>query len=819
MCSSLSSVKEILSTIPNLREWLKDADKYLAHRSAGRVSESLEAHVGLVNRYFEDLVIVHNLDPVIDRLIGKLIEEIEFESVDRYRIASFVKRAIVKAIHFHDFGKVNEDFQANPGKMNNPLFRAIVNNPLGARHSALGAYLFIVTHLQESMTLPIKGRDLWKIHFIIILLSYPIFRHHASSLSKPIEGDIGFGDEVDAMKNYLDLYRFDIHPAFQQQFPKELTARFFGRFRDLPIHFSLFALIKLNFSLLTASDYLATHEYISGERTSDFGVFHTRERIKQIVFNLRSTQEHNRNIFSNIDDFRFNEENLRNKSRENLNALRHEMAVELIQTVRARADKHLFYIEAPTGGGKTNLSMIALTELMEANAELNKVYFVFPFTTLITQTCKALRETLLLDDTELVELHSKAGFHSKEVAEEERRDGEYGSEKKDFIDNLFALYPLTVLSHVKFFEVLKTNRKEANYLLHRLANSVVVIDELQTYNPGIWDRMLYFIGQYAVPFNIRFILMSATLPKISDLNIPSIVKPEFIELLPNARKYIVNPNFAERVRFNFELFARRDLQLDELAQFVIDKSRLRGQQNGRVHTMVEFIYKKSASEFKIIMDCIDHGFDEIFVLSGTILEPQRRKIIAYLKDKVNADKNILLITTQVVEAGVDIDMDLGFKNISLLDSDEQLAGRVNRNASKMNCEVYLFRVDDPKLLYKNDSRFKVTSERISRDEYEHILKDKNFKYLYELVFKRMDSFNGNAGWSDNFTNSFLENGINKLSYEVVNREFRIIDQQSETVFVPIKIAIDQGDGEAIFSKKDLDFLEKSEVYNKGGLTY
>ena len=70
------------------------------------------------------------------------------------------------------------------------------------------------------------------------------------------------------------------------------------------------------------------------------------------------------------------------------------------------------------------------------------------------------------------------------------------------------------------FDMLKTNRKEANYLLHRLANAVVVIDELQTYNPLLWDKMYYLIEHYARFFQVRFILMSATLPKIGKLRIP-----------------------------------------------------------------------------------------------------------------------------------------------------------------------------------------------------------------------------------------------------------------------------------------------------------
>lgn len=817
MSSSLSSVKAILSTIPNLKEWLKDADKYLAHTLPGRISETLNEHITLVDRYCGDIVVAHRLDPVIDLLVNKLVEECNFETGDQSQIAAFIKKSIVQTIHFHDFGKVNENFQASPSKMNNPLFKVVINNPLETKHSALGAYLFISRHLEDSMLLSLNGKDTWKIHFVVILLSYPIFKHHASCLSKPIDGDIEFREEVNAMKEYLKLYQFEIHPSFQDKIYLQAKKAFFDRWEGLTISFSLFTLIKLNFSILTAADYLATHEYMSGEKTSDLGVFNNPERIEQIISNLRTTHAHNRSTFLNIENFEFQEENLRKKSKVNLNKLRQEMAVELVQTIRKHLNQYLFYLEAPTGGGKTNLSMIALTELMAANPELNKVYYVFPFTTLITQTYKALKETLLLEDDEVVELHSKAGFHSKEVNEEEKNDGEFGSAKKDFIDNLFALYPLTVLSHVRFFEALKTNRKEANYLLHRLANSIVIIDELQTYNPKLWDKMLYFINEYARTFNIRFILMSATLPKISELIVPGIEKPEFIELLPSARRYITNPNFAERVKFNFELFRRKDLQLDELAQFVIDKSYNYAKSNNGVHSIVEFIYKKSASEFKNIIDQSEHIFDEIFVLSGTILEPQRRKIIAFLKNEANRSLNVLLITTQVVEAGVDIDMDLGFKNISLIDSDEQLAGRVNRNASKENCEVYLFRVDDPKLLYKNDDRFKVTHDRVSQEEYECILKDKRFKRLYELVFERRDKFNDNPGWADNFQNSFLNPGIRKLNYEIIDKEFKIIDQQNESVFVPIELPISLENGEAVFVRKELEFLEKLRIYNEGDL--
>lgn len=813
--SLLKTVSEIQQAIPALTEWLTTADKYLAHTHPVKPSEKFEEHVNLVNKYFQQLCEAHGIDTVLDKLIIAVVEE-NFQEENRATVSEVIKALFVHVIHFHDFGKVNENFQAEPKKMNNPLFKLILDTPLGSSHSSLGAYLFVVKHMQDNST-PKLGADLKKLFALILLLSYSIFKHHAPELAEPANGDINFGEEVQAMKNYLQLYQFSIHPALAEKMPPTWQKQFFEEFdKVLKVSFPLFALLKLNFSLLTAADYLATHEYMSDAPTTDFGVFSDRSRVQEIITAMRQSKKHNCDTFSNLNNYQF--KHPKAKSLLNLNQLRQEMAVEVIRTVRANPDKNLYYIEAPTGGGKTNLSMIAVTELLDKNAELNKVYYVFPFNTLITQTYQVLKETLELLPEELVELHAKASFPSKQEA---IKDGQYGTEKQDFIDRLFALYPLTVLSHVKFFDILKSNRKESNYLLHRLANSVVIIDELQSYNPAIWDKMLFFISQYAEFFNIRFVLMSATLPKISSLNIALSNKPDFTDLIPDAKRYLQNPNFAKRVEFKFDLFEDK-IEQGKLAEIVIEKSIAYAANNKNyhsVHAIIEFIYKKSASAFHQLISGQAHPFDKIFVLSGTILEPRRKFIINYLKNKENRSKNILLITTQVVEAGVDIDMDLGFKNVSLLDSDEQLAGRVNRNAGKNHCEVYLFKLDEATLLYGKDERYKITRDKtkLSQEQYKQILQDKNFEYLYNHVFKNIDIAN-TLNFADNFPNGFLP-FIQSLNYRQVDKSFKIIDQQNESVFVPLDLTVYiVGTGkevETVFSETDLKFLSDFNAYQHG----
>ncbi len=496
-----------------------------------------------------------------------------------------------------------------------------------------------------------------------------------------------------------------------------------------------------------------------------------------------------------------------------LNELRQRMTLEAIAQIRKNATHRLFYLEAPTGGGKTNISMLVAAELLKLNPELNKVFYVFPFTTLITQTNKAILETWGLTTDEVALMQSKAGFQEKYGNKEtengdgeELEDGKYGKDKLNYLSNLFGFYPICLMTHIRFFDMLKSNEKDTIYLMHRLANAIVILDEMQSYNPELWAKMIYLIEQYAHFFNIRFILMSATLPKIDTLIQDKLLTSTFVELLPKPERFFTNPNFAQRVQFNFELLENysRGIDLDTLANYVIQKSNEYAQNSEfkSVHTIIEFIFKKSATEFKTVIENLQHGFDAIFVLSGTILEPRRREIINFLKNSESRNQNILLITTQVVEAGVDIDMDLGFKNQSLLDSDEQLAGRVNRNINKPRCEVYLFKKDESMILYKNDYRFTAMRNQITIEEQKKILEQKTFSHLYGLVLKRIQQNNRNP-IIENVENTFIEY-FKTLDYKAINDNFVLIGGDNVSIFVPLDLPIKV---ESENSKKDVLMYE------------
>lgn len=416
---------------------------------------------------------------------------------------------------------------------------------------------------------------------------------------------------------------------------------------------------------------------------------------------------------------------------------------------------------------------MSVVEILKLDTSIKKVFYVFPFTTLITQTYITIKKTLELNNAQIVQLHSKAKYNQKK---EEEEDGVYGDDKKNFLDNQFMNYPITLLSHVKFFDILTGISKDDNYIFHRLANSIIIIDEIQTYSPDFWSRIVYLLDMYAKNFNIKFIVMSATLPKIG-----KIIDSQFTFLVFNKQDYFQNPNFAERVEINTNVkeINKPEEIYQKLEGESITYQNLKTTKLKKVKTIIEFITKKGADEFYKFAKEKNMIFDEIFILSGTILEPRRKEIIDFIKNVHN--KNILLVTTQVVEAGVDIDMDIGFKEKSLVDSDEQLAGRINRNSSKEGNKLFLFSIGkgNENFVYRIDKRKGISAIYQEDGQDKNILETKDFDKFYSQILDKI---------IENNEKTFLEN-LNTYINHLKNLRFReshikLIDMQSVSVFVP-----------------------------------
>lgn len=822
----MKTLNTLFNEAPKVEQHLANHEQYLAHLpdGAGMASvseETLAEHLQKVLDYAQLLCKLHTLEVPVNRLIQAATQDFEHASI----LSAYLKKAFVDTIAFHDFGKINPFFQLDRMK-NQKHFSGTYAELMKPRHghSALGAYLFLnhyCNQVVQDSNLSNEEKK-WLIPALIGLAD-AIIEHHSPRLGRPEKrlSTAVFEQKWNAWAEFLTPYNFEKAPVLELLEDAEKRKIFYAEFYPKP-NFPLFALVRLNFSLLTSADNLATSDYMKQGEIADFGLIDERLRGK-ILHNIRNTEKYNQQAFQLADDPTWAAPEASEQKPENLNHLRSQMAVEVIRQLRSvlqhDPQQKLFYLEAPTGGGKTNLSLLAAAELLRLCPESNKIFYVFPFTTLITQTHQVIRKVYDLDENEIGLMHSKAGF-------KEREEGQYGGDWRNDLHLQFAHFPICLLTHIRFFDLLKSQSKSAIYPMHRLHNSIVIIDELQSYPPAEWDKMLYFIRQYSTYFNMRFILMSATLPRIDKLNLPLAKGDTFQDLLPQPRRFFQNVNFCKRVHFRFDLLhnpenpkEKRELELEELVDFLMNESQTYAEQNsGRVFTMVEFIFKKSASAFKELIEESEHGnfFDEILVLSGTILEPRRREIINFIKRNAAASLKVLLITTQVVEAGVDIDMDLGFKNISLIDSDEQLAGRINRNIKKPTCEVFLFKVNEPNVLYKKDLRFAITRDQLSVEDHQQILEQKDFERLYNEVLQRVNLSNGITEGMENLNTAYLP-ALNELDFAVVDKTFKLIDADNCSIFVPMHLptqieSAQSGKMEPIFEQSELDFLATYQAY-------
>lgn len=760
-------------------------DEYLAHISENKKNETLKEHSLLVAAYLIKVVNANNVEPIVDNLIYALTEKINLRN--RNQISLLIKQYFVSSIIYHDLGKINPNFQVD--RMNNSTFEK-QKLEIKHNHSFLGAFCFVNLFFSQILkSEDLDDEDCQVLYFILFLFSVVISKHHSSTFSIDFEFTPSVLEEA---FRFLETYSIELEKDYSVGIfiDVRLINDTFNELSNEKYSFPLFALLKLSYSLLTACDYYATNEYMAGMVVDDFGIL-TPDLKEKIISNFKSEKDYNKDLIANFESYLdrpFSE--LQKQSKTNLNLLRQKLNAEVISTLRKNPASPWYYIEAPTGAGKTNLSLACISELLQIDRSLNKVFYVFPFTTLITQTFHGIQETIGLTNNEMIQLHSKAGFHEQE----ETTDGKYGDEKRIYLDNLFVNYPFCVTSHVRFFDVLKGNKKETNYLLHRLANSIVVIDELQTYNPSHWDKILFFIENYARLFNMRFIIMSATLPKIDALS--ETAKGKFVNLTPNKKHYFSNPNFAGRIDFDFSLLdlskptkENKEEFLVDLSSFLLEKAENFYNEYGFSKVLIEFITKNTASHFfRLLKENENFSDYHLYILSGDILEPRRKKVIKELKEQKY--KKVILVSTQVVEAGVDIDMDLGFKDRSLLDSDEQLAGRINRNASKKGCTVFLFDCDRTSTIYGKDKRYKKQqSDKEVYNGFKDILLYKNFDILYNKVFEDSKK----EDWTDAMKlDNYLIN-FERFDFHSIHNNFKLIeDNGSESVFIPIEIEIPEG---------------------------
>ena len=344
------------------------------------------------------------------------------------------------------------------------------------------------------------------------------------------------------------------------------------------------------------------------------------------------------------------------------------LRAEILDHARAQASAApgLFSLTVPTGGGKT-LSSLAFALDHALHHGLERVIYVIPYTSIVEQTAQVFREALR-DDDAVLEHHASFNWEGVEDRKEEERL-RLAAQNWD--------RPVVVTTAVQFFESLFANRPSKCRKLHRLARSVIVLDEAQTLPLRLLRPCLAALQELSRGYGASVVLCTATQPALireDGFGAPeALLREDVRELAPDP------PRLYEALR---RVRVRDAGALDDAA--------LAGQVCEQDQCLVILNNIRHAQAlYRRLRD-----LPGACHLSTRMTAAHRRAILEMVKGKLSAGQPVRLVSTSVVEAGVDVDFPQVWREAAGIDSIAQAAGRCNREGRRQNADVFVFRTTE-----------------------------------------------------------------------------------------------------------------------------
>ena len=784
-----------LSSLVDISSLVNEDIIFYAHLNNNR-KEYLKEHINLVNEYFIKIVDAKGLDDIF-----KTYEEENLSSLSKEG-KMFFRKLLLNICNFHDIGKINPKFQLR--RMGNEVDILGEFPEFTTKHSIVSSILYIDYFIDEVKYLDKNSR--MELLEYIFLNAYIISKHHGSLDNFERFLDKFYRDENEEVLKCINIFsdkniklynkKFNLNYNILENIIKAIKNNY--KNKDINNSIDNYLYVKLCYSLLVASDFYATSEFMNGVVIEGFGEIYN---IEGFYKQYKETE-----VYKSIRNYELNKyQNKKDLIREkNINVLRTEMFLDSEKELIENIDNNIFFLEAPTGSGKSNVSLNLSFKLFENNNSLRKIFYVYPFNTLVEQNIKSLKkifgeESEAFKKIAVINSITPVKGEEKEVADmDEKGRNEYYS--KALLNRQFLNYPMILTTHVSIFNTMFSSSKEASFGFHQIANSVIVLDEIQSYKNIIWSEIIIFLKRFAKLLNMKVIIMSATLPNLnyltnSDLGTCNLIK--------DREKYFSNPLFKNRVVVNYDL-------LNGDIENIYNHVKANSKNDKKI--LIEFIKKQSAYDFYNRLKEDNEITANVELMTGDDNVIERERILKV----VEKTKNIILVATQVIEAGVDIDMDIGYKDISKLDSDEQFMGRINRSCKRSGI-VYFFNLDETSKIYQNDVRVNKDYSLLNEDM-RNILINKNFSSYYKLVLDGIKR-KYNEAYNDNNLEIFFKGSVGKLHFQEVQEKMELIsdDMWSLSVFLAREIKLDDGeviDGKEIWNKYKMLLDDKSMDYSE-----
>jgi len=393
--------------------------------------------------------------------------------------------------------------------------------------------------------------------------------------------------------------------------------------------------LRMLFSCLVDGDFLDTEKFMDGEKSQSRGTFSSIEDL------LGKFDEHMTKLTVEAKPTPVN-----------------RVRAEVLRQCRERASDTpgLFSLTVPTGGGKT-LSSLAFALVHAVGCNKRRIIYVIPYTSIIEQTAGIFRD--IFGDN-VVEHHSNLD-PEKETAKSRLATENWNAS-------------IIVTTNVQFFESLFAARTSSCRKLHNIVNSVVVLDEAQLLNLEFLQPILETINLLAQHYGVTFVLSTATQPALNS-------RKGFgwtFRGLDGVREIMTDPDALYRdltrvkVEMPLDFHARRGW--GEIATELITHESALAVVNTR---------RDCRELYRLMPEGTIH-------LSAAMCGEHRSQVIAGIRERLEKKVPTRVVSTQLVEAGVDIDFPVVYRALSGLDSIAQAAGRCNREGKLDFGKVVVF---------------------------------------------------------------------------------------------------------------------------------
>lgn len=446
----------------------------------------------------------------------------------------------------------------------------------------------------------------------------------------------------------------------------------------------------------------------------------------------------------------------------NLNDLRNKL-FQRLDGMASTVDlqNRIFSITAPTGAGKTLASLnFALRLRHRIYTTLDfvpRIIYVAPFTSILDQNFSVFEEVFRTSGQSDILLlhHHLAQLEYKSFKDEKSFESYSTSQSELLISGWHA--EVIATTFVQFFGTVFGKSTHDLRRFSNMAGSIVILDEVQSIPFEYWNSVRQALLFLSKNYSIWFILMTATQPLIFMLG-------EIMELVGDSIGKI-------QPRVNFDIQIKNRIGIDEFCNEVNKLVNSKPQKS----FLIEMNTIKSANA---VYNSIKG--DDVFYLSSQVIPKHRIPRIKTIKTRLESKIRTVLVSTQVIEAGVDLDFDLAVRDIAPIDSIVQTAGRVNRNGLRdvkdSVFSIYAVNNNEGKL-YSNQIYGMVSTE-IATGLLTH---DRTVDSLVTSYFEEVSKRRSDA------KSVIINDAIKDLDYDRIKQNFVLIDEQEK---VPVFVEYD-----------------------------